>query len=333
MSVKISECVSLGHPDKIADYISCYILDEFIKQDPYTKYALEVQVKDNTINLAGEVSSKCEDIDYKALCQKALIDIGYNKDYIAKWGGENVINYEEIHVNTFISKQSQTIAQGLSGWGDQGIFFGMAVRNESTDYMPFDYFLAKDINKKLFASNLGGLDIKTQVVTKGNDITKIIVAIPLLNNDTKNVEEFVRQNYKGNYELIVNGTGSYISHSSIADCGITGRKLVVDFYGSGCNIGGGSPWTKDGTKADLTLNLYARKKALDYLKSSNKDYIKCQIGCCIGRKEIEVIITDKNDEVLEFYVENRLPEEIINEFNLRTPIYSLLCKDGLFSRI
>lgn len=328
----ISEFVSLGHPDKIADYISCSILDEFIKHDKYTKFALEVQIKDHVVNLAGEITSEAE-VDYKKICQDAIKNIGYDRPYVEKWGKENVVNADDLIVNTYISKQSGCIAKGLEGWGDQGIFFGMAVNDKDSNYFSLDYFLARDINNKLFNSKIGGLDIKTQVTTKDGKILKIIAAIPLLSNSTKDVEDFIRENYKGDYSLIVNGTGSYISHSSIADCGVAGRKLVVDFYGSGSNIGGGSPWTKDGTKADLTLNLYARKKALEYLIDKKLNFVKCQIGCCIGQKEIEIFILDEKNKVLDFYTENRKPEDIINELHLREPIYKDLCKNGLFSLI
>ena len=335
--MKISEYVSLGHPDKIADYISEYILDKYIEIDPNTKYAVEVQIKDNFVTLGGEVKSNANftNIDINNFVKNAVNEIGYTKEYQNKWGRENAICGDDLIITQHIGIQSSEINQGLSGWGDQGIMFGMAVNNKDTNYLPKDYYLAKTLNNKLFKSGLGGLDIKTQIILEDDEkISRIIVAIPLLNNNTKVVEDFVRDTIKGNYKLIVNGTGSYKTHSSIADCGTTGRKLAVDFYGGNCIIGGGSPWTKDGSKADLTLNLYARDKALEYLKAYPQyQIIKSSIACCIGKKEIDVEILTEDNKVLVRETEVVLPTELINKYKLNSPIYKQLCKDGIFSKI
>ena len=108
--------------------------------------------------------------------------------------------------------------------------------------MPLDHTLAKRLCKDLFESGIGGLDIKTQVITRNDKVEKVIVAIPLLDDTSKKtVKHFVRSRIKGRYQLIINGTGRYVKHSSIADCGTTGRKLAVDFYGGNSKLGGGSP--------------------------------------------------------------------------------------------
>lgn len=332
--MQISEYVTIGHPDKTADYISEYILDRLLEQDPNTRYALEVQIKDNIVTLGGEVTTNAVEL-YRKWVKDAVNKIGYTKEYAKKWGFENTLNGSELHIHAHMSKQSQDIAQGVNsdGWGDQGIMFGMAVNNPETDYMPFDFYTAKKLGQELFKSGLGGLDIKTQVVVNGERIEKIIVAIPLLDGDVQPVKDFVRKKISGNYELIVNGTGSYVKHSSMGDCGTTGRKLAVDFYGGNCNIGGGSPWTKDGTKADLTLNLYARKIALDYVKKHNIPYVKCGIGCCIGRKEIEVTLWDYQNNVIKSYTEETSPKELIKLFELDKPIFAEMCENGLFERV
>ncbi|MBP5534497.1 MAG: methionine adenosyltransferase domain-containing protein [Alphaproteobacteria bacterium] len=152
-------------------------------------------------------------------------------------------------------------------------------------------------------------------------------------SDKGAVEKFVKDKIQGNYELIINGTGRYVTHSSMGDCGTTGRKLAVDFYGGNCNVGGGCPWTKDGTKADLTLNLYARKKALDYVRMHNVSQAKCGIACCIGKKEIEVTIWDEHNNEVESYCESKSPSELIKAFSLDKPIYAQMCKEGLFENI
>ena len=335
--MKISEYVSLGHPDKIADYISEYVLDKFIEKDNTTKYALEVQIKDNFVTLSGEIKSNHTFYGYEIdnFVREAVRSIGYTKEYQNKWGKENTICGDDLEIQYHVGIQSSEINQGLSGWGDQGIMFGMATNTPETNYMPYDYYLAKDINTKLFNSGLGGLDIKTQVVIENDGkLSKVIVAIPLLDGNTKLIEDFVRNEIKGDYTLIVNGTGSYKSHSSIADCGTTGRKLAVDFYGGNCNVGGGSPWTKDGSKADLTLNLYARDKALQCIKETPQySFVKSSVACCIGKQEIDTEVVSNTGEILFRNVEKISPSDLIKKYHLDTPIYTQLCRNGLFSKI
>ena len=120
-----SEYVTLGHPDRTADYISEYILDRYLEQDPYTRYALEVQVKDNFVTLGGEITSKAN-FNYAEIIQfvqNALNEIGYTHEYAKKWGEGNTIDPERVFVVQNISQQSTDIGQGVdnSGWGDQGI--------------------------------------------------------------------------------------------------------------------------------------------------------------------------------------------------------------------
>lgn len=332
--MKISEYVSLGHPDKIADYISEYVLDRFIEKDPNTKYAVEVQIKDNFVSLGGEIKSSCTftNSEIENFVREAVNDIGYTKEYQNKWGKENTICGDDLIVSQHIGMQSPDINKGLSGWGDQGIMFGLATNTE--DFMSKDYSIAKTLAQKLFNSKLGGLDIKTLVQTSNEGVVeKIVVAIPLLTYDHSWIEDVVRDTCSGDYELIINGTGIYEIHSSIADCGTTGRKLAVDFYGGNSVIGGGSPWTKDGSKADLTLNLYAREKALKFLKESNYKLksVKSSIACCIGKKEINVEVRDEKDNLLYCEEESISPKCLIERYQLNKPIFASLCKNGLFS--
>lgn len=334
MGIQFSEYVSLGHPDKVADYISEYILDRLIEQDKNTRYALEVQIKDNNVTLGGEITTNAE-CDFDKWVKDAIEDVGYTRDYVKYWGDENTINPEKLNIVKYISKQSNDISQGVAnnGWGDQGIMFGLAVNSPETDYMPLDFYLAKQIGVKLYESGVGGLDIKTQVVTRNDKVLKVIVAIPMLEDATDKVKEIVQSTISGDYQLIINGTGKYIKHASMGDCGTTGRKLAVDFYGGNCNVGGGSAWTKDGTKADLTLNLYARMLALNYMRQTGLDYVKTGIECCIGRKDITVVYIDRYGNEIKSDVVEITPIELINKFQLDKPIYADLCKYGLFSRI
>ena len=130
--------------------------------------------------------------------------------------------------------------------------------------------------------------------------------------------------------VTVNGTGRYVTHGSIGDCGTTGRKLVADFYGGNAKIGGGSPWGKDPTKADVTLNILARDRALTYLRDHNLDEVHCAISCCIGRSEIRVTFFNGLGECLESHVENDPPSHIIDRLGLREPGYAGVCEEGLF---
>lgn len=330
--IKFSECVSIGHPDKIADYISQYMLDRYIEQDSNTRYAVEVQIKDYQVTLGGEVSSKCEFTGNKIqqFVRAAVNEIGYTKEYADKWGYDNTICGDLLEVTSLIRQQSPDIAQGLSGWGDQGIFFGYYKHGGDTFGMPYDHYLAKRLCKALFDSQIGGLDIKTQVVTNDSEIEKIIVAIPLLDNsDTKAVKKFIRKQVKGHYELVINGTGRYVRHSSIADCGTTGRKLAVDFYGGNCRVGGGSPWTKDASKADLTLNIEARRLAKQYAEQYQCD-VYTSLACCIGKQEVDFSICDDADNILDEGTILIAPEDLRQAYNLDKPIYASMCRWGLF---
>ena len=162
-----------------------------------------------------------------------------------------------------------------------------------------------------------------------NKILKVIVAIPLVKTHVDVVKNFVRKVLPGKYELIVNGTGTYVQHSTIADCGTTGRKLAVDFYGGNCLIGGGSPWTKDASKADLTLNLAARKLAKNYALQNKFDtYVS--LACCIGKQEVDVCIKDGAGNVLLEGKHNIDPRELRKTYGLDKPIYASMCKWGLF---
>lgn len=330
--IRFSEYVSLGHPDKVADYISQYLLDRYIEHDPQTRYAVEVQIKGHQVTLGGEVSSKHHfySQDIAGFVRDAVNEIGYTRDYQQRWGAENTICGDMLNVSTLISQQSPDIAQGLDGWGDQGIFFGYCAFDRSTCGMPYEHTIAKRICKHLFDSGVGGLDIKAQVITYDGEIKKLIVAIPLQDEaDEKFVRDYLCGIAKIDCEIIINGTGRYVQHSPIADCGTTGRKLAVDFYGGSCRIGGGSPWTKDGSKADLTLNLVARKLARQFAEKYGCD-VYTSLACCIGKQEVDVSVCDAANNILWEGKEIINPAERRKAFKLDTPIYASMCRWGLF---
>lgn len=336
---KTSEWVSIGHPDKIADYISCFILDRYLEKDPLTRYALEVQIKDCFVTLGGEITSRAKftEEEIALFVRTAVTQIGYTREYQKIWGKENTIAADELVVTQHIGLQSGDIAQGVdaSGWGDQGIFWGMATNDPATGFMPKDHWLARQIGQQLYESGCGGLDIKTQVTLLDDRPEEVVVAIPLREDQpVAPVEEIVQKicGDSGKYNLCINGTGRFVKHGPIGDCGTTGRKLAVDFYGGNCRIGGGSPWTKDPTKADLSLNLLARGKALSYIEHHpDCPEVHCAISCRIGSPLILVALYDRQGNELLSYRDSVPPAELIRELHLREPKYAQLCRRGLFS--
>ena len=329
---RTAEAVSLGHPDKVADYISSYILDRLIEQDPHTRYAVEVMIKDNTIVLGGEVTTSAPLGDLTAYVKAALAEIGYDERYAKIWG-EYAIDPDKIKVINMIGVQSSDIAQGVDqdGWGDQGVFVGYACRGEGK--INRELFLARKLNKALYdkarSSRNLGLDIKTQITLNDGRIETAIVAIPML-HDEDLTDFIVYVLGEKPAHIIVNGTGRYTFHSSIADCGITGRKLACDFYSTAAPIGGGSPWTKDASKADLTLNVYARILACENLADNDECFV--YLSSCIGRAELPsgLIKTIKNGVVS--YQDlwcNQKPSNLIKAHGLDKPIYAKLCDKSI----
>ena len=237
---RTAEAVSLGHPDKIADYISSYILDRIIEQDPQVKYAVEVLIKDNNVVLGGEVTTSAPLGDLTAYVKAALAEIGYD-----------------------------------------------------------------------------------------DRIETAIVAIPML-QDEDLTDLIVSVLGERPEHIIVNGTGRYTYHGSIADCGITGRKLACDFYSTACPIGGGSPWTKDASKADLTLNIYARILACENLADNDECFV--YLSSCIGRSELPsgLVKTIKDGVVSTHNLWcNQKPSALIKAYGLHKPIYADLCGKGI----
>lgn len=330
---KTAEYVSLGHPDKTADYISSYILDRLIEQDQNVRYAVEVMLKDNTVVLGGEVCGNISLENIETYIKDALAEIGYDEDYASKWH-ENAIEPHKLKIMNLIGCQSSQIGQGVmrGGWGDQGVFVGYACQGE--DLMPTELFLAKKLNNALYQkakekdSKLG-LDIKAQITLDENGkIKTAVAAVPML--EPQDLTDFVVETLgEKPKELIVNGTGCYICHSSIADCGMTGRKLAVDFYETACPVGGGSPWTKDASKADVSLNLLARHLAKENLKDNDEAFV--YLSSCIGRSELPsaVLKTIKTGKLNVKTLEGDFsPQTVIEKLGLNKPRFAKLCANG-----
>lgn len=338
-----AEYVSPGHPDKVADIISQYILDQYIKRDPNVRYAIEAMIKGNTVTLSGELTTtegEFNIIEYKNYVREALEGIGYTHEYFLKWGRDNCIDPWEIDVNPYgIRTQSPEIAQGVNndGWGDQGVFYGYADPNGDAYYMPLAHSYARGLCFMLYnqaLNGLGGIDIKTEVIMDGNKIVKIYAAVPCLDmHEELKIRESIinwyQTQFSGDLPLIVlNGTGSYMRHGPIADCGVTGRKLVVDFYGGGYAVGGGAA-IKDATKADVGLNLYARRMALEFALANGKP-VKVSLACCIGQSDVTYCVESFDGEIIERGSLTLIPNEVKERFHLDKPIYSSMHTFGLF---
>ena len=326
---RTAEAVSLGHPDKTADYISSYILDRMIEKDPNIKYAVEVMIKGNTIVLGGEVTTSAPLGDLTAYVKAALAEIGYDDRYASIWG-DLAINPAQIKVTNLIGVQSADINRGVvaDGWGDQGVFVGYACQGDGK--INRELYLVRKLNKALYdkarqSDNLG-IDIKTQITLNDDKIETAIVAVPMLHDE--DLTDFVISVLgEKPAHIIINGTGRYTYHGSIADCGITGRKLACDFYSTASPIGGGSPWTKDPSKADLTLNIYARALACQYLANNDECFV--YLSSCIGHSKMPscVIKTLKNGVHNKFKLNtNPKPSTLIKRYGLDKPIYTQLCR-------
>lgn len=330
--IKTAESVSLGHPDKTADYITSYILDRLVEQDENVRYGVEVMVKDQTVVLGGEIGGNVSLDKLKDYVKQAIREIGYDERYAALWG-DKALNIHKIKVINLISQQSAEIYQGVrqDGWGDQGVFVGYAAQGEGK--INRELYLARKLNRALYAKALQsdnlGLDIKTQITLDGDDILTAVAAVPML--EPEDLSDFVCDVLgQKPQKLIINGTGSYTVHSAVADCGITGRKLACDFYSTACPIGGGSPWTKDATKADLTLNLYARHLAVENL--ADNDEVWVYLSSCIGQYCLPSAVLKWRKK--DVFGEQSLPVEarpsvLIKRFGLNKPVYAKLCREGL----
>jgi S-adenosylmethionine synthetase len=356
-----SEWVSIGHPDKTCDIIASFLLDRYLERDPNSRVALECQIKDNYVTLGGEVTSAYEMHmdELKRHVRDAICGIGYTPEYAARWGKDNCIDPDSLGIVAHIGQQSPQIAQGVDadGWGDQGIFWGMATGTEATGYMPLDHTIARRLGMALYEEALKGelpigLDIKTQVTVAEEIVEEIVVAVPTLPAEwcegctTPHFGDMVRRDNlvheaalrvmeecgcgASNPKYIINGTGAYVRHSTAGDCGTTGRKLAVDFYGGNARIGGGCPWGKDPSKADVTLNVYARHLALE-MQGKVGGTVYCAIHCCIGRREIGIAYYDAHMNEITRTSQDLPASEIVDMLDLRRPVWAYKCAHGLFA--
>jgi len=357
-----SEVVAPGHPDKCADIIADTIVDRLIIGDAKSRVASEVFVAGKHVVIGGEVTShtKMTTEDYKELVHDALVKIGYNGNpYFTK---QECLHPEEVDVQVLLNSQSPDINQGVdqedgeTGAGDQGIMFGYA-DCETEHFMPSALTYARVIMEKVYKYALAnphelGVDIKTQVTmdyerkenfenSKPQRIDTIVVSAPCVSSMSIEIVRELIQSLidesglpaelydKENCTIHINPTGKYVSHSSLHDSGLTGRKLIVDSFGGYAPIGGGAQSSKDYTKVDRS-GLYAARYIAKHIVAAGLA-TKCvvQISYAIGVARPTSVAVDTygtytkvNDDVLgEFVMKNfpLTPNWITKQFNLDKP--------------
>lgn len=344
-----SEVVSPGHPDKCADIIADSIVDKLIIGDPKSRVASEVFVAGKHIVIGGEVTSKTRITteDYKKIVHDALVNIGYDGNpYFTK---EECLHPEDIELQVLLNAQSPDINQGVDqedgeiGAGDQGIMFGYA-DIETKNFMPSAITYARVLMEKVYnyakanPSKLG-VDIKTQVTMdygkkenfescRPQKIHTIVVSAPCVNTmDINSVRKLIgeliddaglpSELYDKNDCIIhINPTGKYVSHSSLHDSGLTGRKLIVDSFGGYAPIGGGAQSSKDYTKVDRSGLYAARYIAKHIVAAGLAKKALVQISYAIGVAKPTSVTVDTYGTVISGLDDDKLSTFVLNNFPL-----------------
>ncbi len=365
-----SESVTEGHPDKICDQISDAILDAILRQDPYSRVAVETLASNGFVVITGEVTTNAV-VDYQEVARKTIKDIGYNKPDIG-------FNGNSCGILVSINKQSPDIAMGVNnslenrrdasdikdliGAGDQGIMFGYAC-TETDTYMPTAIYYSHKLAKRLADVRKNNTieylrpDGKTQVTVEYEDgkVVRIdTILISTSHNDNVSLEQIRNDLIEhvikptipeslldNNTKLFVNPTGKFVICGPQGDSGLTGRKIIVDTYGGAAKHGGGAYSGKDSTKVDRSASYMARYAAKNLVAAGVADKLEIQVSYAIGvAKPLSIFVDtfgtgkysdDKIIEVINKVFDFR-PAAIIETLNLRTPIYLETASYGHFGR-
>ncbi len=353
-----SESVTEGHPDKIADQISDAVLDAILEEDPHGRVACETMVTTGLVMVAGEITTKTY-VHIPAIVRRVVREVGYND---ASFG----FDYETAAVVTSLDEQSADIALGVDrlGAGDQGLMFGYAT-NETRELMPLPILLSHKLARKLAdvrkASILPYLrpDGKSQVTVEYDANGKPLrveavvlssqhhqdVAVDKIQNDLieKVVNEVVPTELRGDGDLkiYVNPTGRFVKGGPMADCGLTGRKIIVDTYGGAARHGGGAFSGKDPSKVDRSASYAARWVAKNIVAAGLADRCEVQLAYVIGVEEpVSVMVNTfgtghQPDAEIARLVQkffDLTPKGIIKELDLLRPIYRRTAAYGHFGR-
>ena len=354
-----SESVTEGHPDKLCDQIADAIMDAILREDPEARTAIEVTAADGFLHVFGETSTE-KRIDYKKIVKDVIYDIGYRADELSTDG-------EFYRMLIAINKQSPDIAMGVDkkeiGAGDQGMMFGYATY-ETPEFMPLPLVLSHKLCMRLAEARKSGLlpylkpDGKAQVsLGYGKDnkpisIEAIVVStqhsegvdIKKLREDvTKHIvlEVIPHELLTENTKVMINPTGRFVLGGPAADSGLTGRKIIVDTYGSKGRHGGGAFSGKDPTKVDRSGAYLARYIAKNIVAAGLARECEVQVSYAIGvAKPVSFKVDtfgsgklpdDVLTEIIKALIDMR-PGTIIKSFGLRRPIYRQFAVYGHFGR-
>ncbi len=297
-----SESVTEGHPDKLADNISDAILDAMLEQDPGSRVACETMVTTGFAVIGGEITTKAN-VDVQQIARDTILDIGYT-------GGQSGFDGKSCGILLALDKQSPDIAQGVNeyenheqGAGDQGMMFGYAC-NETPELMPLPIMLAHQIGLKLSGARRSGAipwllpDGKSQVTVeyqggKPQRINTVVVSNQhceeVGNDEIRNtiIEDVIKpvlpQEYvKGDIIYHINPTGRFVTGGPVGDCGLTGRKIIVDTYGGMGRHGGGAFSGKDCTKVDRSAAYMTRYMAKNVVAAGLAEKCEVQLAYAIG---------------------------------------------------
>jgi S-adenosylmethionine synthetase len=358
-----SESVGEGHPDKVADQLSDTILDEFLRHDPRARVACEALVKNDVVILAGEITS-AHTTNYERIARSVIHDIGYNDPALG-------FDAHGCSIMTFISQQSPDISMGVTeneglhkeqGAGDQGLMFGFAC-DETPELMPLPISLSHHIMRALARarrSSKGSFlkpDAKSQVTVEYKEgrpsaIDTIVVSSQHAESASlKDVEEFIVEEVvkhvvpshllNGKTKYLINPTGRFVVGGPVGDCGLTGRKIIVDSYGGYSRHGGGAFSGKDPSKVDRSAAYAGRYIAKNIVAAGLATKCEVQVAYAIGvAKPVSVYIntfgTGKVDEssIVEAIdkVFDLTPRGIISSLDLLKPIYRVTAAYGHFGR-
>ncbi|MET2832500.1 methionine adenosyltransferase [Mesorhizobium shangrilense] len=358
-----SESVGAGHPDKMADNISDAILDAILRTDPKARVACEALVKTGMVVLAGEITSDAQ-VDYSQVARETILDIGYDDDAIGFDG-------RRCAVVLALSEQSPDISQGVDegrgqdleqGAGDQGLMFGYAC-NETKTLMPLPIQLAHDLTKRQAqvrkTGRLGWLrpDVKSQVSVRYEGLRPVALDTIVLSTQHAEevsqetvregvIEEIIKPVLPPNLDttgirFLVNPTGRFVVGGPRGDCGLTGRKIIVDTYGGMGRHGGGAFSGKDPSKVDRSAAYAARYVAKNVVASGLAEVCEVQLAYAIGvAAPVSILVNtfgtarieEKTIERLILELFDLRPKGIIKMLDLLRPIYRKTATYGHFGR-
>jgi S-adenosylmethionine synthetase len=359
-----SESVNEGHPDKVCDQISDAILDALLAQDPQSRVACESLIKTGLLVIAGEITSAAR-VDFGEIARQVIRDIGYTTP-------ETGFNVESCAVVTAIERQSPDISQGVTagqglfkeqGAGDQGMMFGYAC-DETREYMPFAIYTAHRIGQRLAEARRSGLlpfllpDGKCQVSVEYRDgratrARTVVVSSqhrPDVSHATLReaiVEEVVKRVVPPEFldkdtVYYINPTGKFVVGGPQGDCGLTGRKIIVDTYGGYGRHGGGAFSGKDPSKVDRSAAYMARYVAKNVVAAELAARCEVQVAYAIGVADPVSVLVDTfgtgviPDQRIGAIVRELFdfkPASIIRTLGLTQPIYRRTASYGHFGRV